>query len=98
MTGSVAQRTGVVTPLSSEVEELGDGARTPSIFVANNIGVALAIPAAVIAHLIVFRQRRRPARQLRRVQRRRLRRASSQDHNATHAVAEHRAAPRVLTG
>ena len=39
------------------VEELGAGGQTPSLFVANNIGVALAIPAAVTTQLIVFRQR-----------------------------------------
>ena len=37
-------------------EELSEGARTPALFLANNVGVALAIPAAVLAQRLVFRQ------------------------------------------
>jgi membrane protease YdiL (CAAX protease family) len=39
------------------VEELSEGAATPALFLANNVGVALAIPAAVLTQFIVFHQR-----------------------------------------
>ena len=39
------------------VEQLGNGVQTPALFVANNLGVALAIPAAVVTQWIMFRQR-----------------------------------------
>jgi membrane protease YdiL (CAAX protease family) len=39
------------------VDELSNGVHTPALFLANNFGVALAIPAGVATHWIVFRQR-----------------------------------------
>jgi membrane protease YdiL (CAAX protease family) len=39
------------------VEQLGEGAQTPALFLANNVGVAMAIPVAVAVQWIVFRQR-----------------------------------------
>jgi len=39
------------------LDELSVGVQTPALFLANNIGVALAIPAAIATHRIVFRQR-----------------------------------------
>jgi hypothetical protein len=38
-------------------EEMADGLLTPSLFLANNLGVALAIPVAVGTHSLVFGQR-----------------------------------------
>ena len=39
------------------IEEISDGLLTPSLFLANNVGVALAIPAALLAHWAVLGQR-----------------------------------------
>jgi uncharacterized protein len=39
------------------IEEISDGLLTPSLFLANNVGVACAIPAAVLAHWAVLGQR-----------------------------------------
>ena len=37
-------------------EEIADGLLTPSLFLANNVGVALAIPAALLAHWALLGQ------------------------------------------
>lgn len=42
---------------SATPEELADGLLTPALFVANNLGIALAIPAALVIHRGVFGQR-----------------------------------------
>lgn len=39
------------------LEELGEGLQTPALFLANNVAVALAIPAAVLTQWVFFRQR-----------------------------------------
>jgi membrane protease YdiL (CAAX protease family) len=39
------------------VEEMAQGLMTPGLFLANNVGVALAIPVAVVTHRVVFGQR-----------------------------------------
>jgi len=38
-------------------EEMAEGLLTPALFLANNLGVALAIPAALVTHRAVFEQR-----------------------------------------
>jgi membrane protease YdiL (CAAX protease family) len=42
---------------SATPEELADGLLTPALFLANNLGIALAIPAALVIHRGVFGQR-----------------------------------------
>lgn len=39
------------------VDELANGPSTPALFSANNLGVASAIPVAVVTHRVVFGQR-----------------------------------------
>ena len=39
------------------IEEISDGLLTPSLFLANNVGVALAIPAGLLAHWALLGQR-----------------------------------------
>jgi membrane protease YdiL (CAAX protease family) len=39
------------------LEEMAQGLVTPALFLANNVGVALVIPVAVVAHRVVFGQR-----------------------------------------
>lgn len=39
------------------VEQMGQGRLTPALFLANNVGIALAIPVAVAVHRFVFGQR-----------------------------------------
>lgn len=40
------------------LDKMAQGLSTPALFLANNIGVALAIPVAVATHRVVFGQRR----------------------------------------
>jgi membrane protease YdiL (CAAX protease family) len=42
---------------SASIEQLAQGLVTPALFLANNVGIALAIPLAVATHRIVFGQR-----------------------------------------
>lgn len=41
----------------AELEDLTAGIDTPALFLANNLGIALAVPAALLAHVLVFGQR-----------------------------------------
>ncbi|HET7349325.1 MAG TPA: CPBP family intramembrane glutamic endopeptidase [Marmoricola sp.] len=41
----------------AELDDLAQGLETPALFLANNIGIALAVPAALLAHALVFGQR-----------------------------------------